>query len=67
MRSGCLRRSVERIAREEGLDVLGWRDTPVRMADAIGRQARATQPYIEQIFIAKPQDMTQDSWNASST
>ncbi len=36
---------VERIAREEGLTVLGWRDTPVR-ADAIGRHARATQPYI---------------------
>jgi len=27
---------VERIAKEEGLTVLGWRDTPVR-ADAIGR------------------------------
>ena len=39
---------VERIAREEGLTVLGWRDTPV---NAIGRQARATQPYIEQVFL----------------
>ena len=29
---------LERIAREEGLDVLGWRDTPVD-ADAIGRVA----------------------------
>jgi len=43
---------VERIAREEGLTVLGWRDTPLH-GDAIGRQARATQPYIEQIFIQK--------------
>jgi glutamate synthase (NADPH) large chain len=42
---------LERIAREEGLTVLGWRDTPVN-ADAIGRIARASQPYIEQIFIA---------------
>ncbi len=42
---------VERIAREEGLYVLGWRDTPVN-SDAIGRHARATQPYIEQIFVA---------------
>ena len=41
---------VERIAREEGLTVLGWRDTPLD-GDAIGRQARATQPYIEQIFL----------------
>src|SRR4029077_11452338 len=43
---------VERVAREEGLTVLGWRDTPLH-GDAIGRQARATQPYIEQVFLAK--------------
>ncbi|HLH38443.1 MAG TPA: glutamate synthase large subunit [Bryobacteraceae bacterium] len=42
---------VEAAAREQGLKVLGWRDTPVRV-DAIGRQARATQPYIEQLFLA---------------
>ena len=52
---------VERIAREEGLSVLGWRDTPLH-GDAIGRQARATQPYIEQIFIGKPEEMTQDQF-----
>src|SRR5882724_11264198 len=50
---------VERIAREEGLTVLGWRDTPVN-ADAIGRQARATQPYIEQVFLRPPAGMTGD-------
>ena len=43
---------LERIAREERLSVLGWRDTPVN-ANAIGRQARASQPYIEQIFIRR--------------
>jgi glutamate synthase (NADPH) large chain len=42
---------VEHAAREQGLRVLGWRDTPVN-GDAIGRQARVTQPYIEQIFVA---------------
>jgi len=50
---------LERIAREEGLAVLGWRDTPVN-ADAIGRIARASQPYIEQIFIRGAAAMTQD-------
>src|SRR5882724_6172936 len=50
---------LERIAREEGLTVLGWRDTPVN-ADAIGRIARASQPYIEQIFIRGAAAMTQD-------
>ena len=50
---------VERIARDEGLKVLGWRDTPLNV-DAIGRTARATQPYIEQVFVGAPEGMTQD-------
>jgi glutamate synthase (NADPH/NADH) large chain len=50
---------VERIAQEEGLTVLGWRDTPVH-ANAIGRHARATQPYIEQVFIRAAAGMSQD-------
>jgi glutamate synthase domain-containing protein 2/glutamate synthase domain-containing protein 1/glutamate synthase domain-containing protein 3 len=40
----------ERIVAEEGLSVLGWRDMPV-YASAIGRVARASQPYIQQLFI----------------
>jgi len=44
---------LERIAREEGINVLGWRDTPVN-GDAIGREARASQPYIEQLFVSRP-------------
>ena len=51
---------LERIASEEGLTVLGWRDTPVN-ADAIGRLARASQPYIQQIFIAAPAGMDRDA------
>src|SRR3954471_10474480 len=47
---------LERIVGEEGLSVLGWRDTPVNR-DAVGRIARASQPYIEQIFIRCPQAM----------
>jgi len=50
---------LERIAREEGLEVLGWRDTPVD-ADAIGRLARASQPYIQQVFVAPRKHMEQD-------
>ena len=42
----------ERIAREEGLTVLGWRDTPTD-GDAIGRVARNSQPYIQQIFLGR--------------
>ena len=41
---------LERIVREEGLTVVGWRDTPC-FASAIGRVARGSQPYIQQIFV----------------
>jgi glutamate synthase domain-containing protein 1 len=52
---------LERIAQEEGLKLLGWRDTPVN-GDAIGREARATQPYIEQLFVARPEGMNEDAF-----
>ena len=52
---------LERIVREEGLSVLGWRDTPVD-GNAIGRHARASQPYIEQIFVGRPADLNEDAF-----
>jgi glutamate synthase domain-containing protein 2/glutamate synthase domain-containing protein 1/glutamate synthase domain-containing protein 3 len=51
---------LERVVREEGLSVLGWRDTPIA-ADAIGRIARVSQPYIEQLFIGRQPGMDQDA------
>src|SRR5579862_7212316 len=51
----------ERIAQDEGLTVLGWRDTPVN-GDAIGREARASQPYIEQFFVARPREMEEEAF-----
>jgi glutamate synthase (NADPH/NADH) large chain len=51
----------ERIAQEEGLSVLGWRDTPVN-GDAIGREARASQPYIEQLFLGRPAGLDEESF-----
>src|SRR4051812_49143873 len=50
---------LERIIAEEGLTVLGWRDTPIE-GSAIGRVARNSQPYIEQIFVARAKGMTED-------
>ena len=52
---------LERIVREEGLTVLGWRDTPV-YASSIGRVARASQPYIQQIFVGRPSGMDEDAF-----
>jgi glutamate synthase domain-containing protein 2/glutamate synthase domain-containing protein 1/glutamate synthase domain-containing protein 3 len=50
---------MERVVGEEGLTVLGWRDIPTDGA-AIGRIARGTQPYIQQIFIGHRPGMTAD-------
>jgi glutamate synthase (NADPH) large chain len=52
---------LERIVREEGLSVLGWRDTPVD-GDAIGRVARQSQPYIQQIFVGAPAGLDEDAF-----
>ena len=52
---------LEKISREEGLSVLGWRDAPVQV-DAIGRVARASQPYIEQFFVGRPASLTSDQF-----
>jgi len=52
---------LERIIREEGLTLLGWRDTPV-YASAIGRVARASQPYIQQIFMRCSPGMDEDAF-----
>ena len=51
----------ERIAQEEGLTVLGWRDTPIN-GDAVGREARASQPYIEQLFVSRPAGLDEDGF-----
>jgi glutamate synthase (NADPH/NADH) large chain len=52
---------LERIVREEGLALLGWRDTPVD-GSAVGRVARVSQPYIQQIFVGCPVGLTEDAF-----
>ena len=41
-----------RSSSEEGARLLGWRDVPVK-SDAIGVQARKTEPFMRQVFIAR--------------
>jgi glutamate synthase (NADPH/NADH) large chain len=43
--------AVERLAREEGLAVLGWREVPTT-ASLVGASARACQPRFRQLFVA---------------
>ena len=52
---------LERIIREEGLTLLGWRDFPT-YASAIGRVARASQPYVQQIFVGRPDALDEDAF-----
>ena len=49
-----LKTGIERIADLEHLDVLGWRDVPVR-PDELGTLARNAMPAFEQIFLASRQ------------
>ncbi len=43
--------AVQRIAADEGLRVLGWRDVPTT-PELLGRTARSTLPVIRQVFVA---------------
>jgi glutamate synthase domain-containing protein 2/glutamate synthase domain-containing protein 1/glutamate synthase domain-containing protein 3 len=52
---------LERIVREEGLALLGWRDTPCD-GTAVGRVARVSQPYIQQIFVRCPAEMDENAF-----
>ena len=45
--------SLERIAAEEGLSVLGWRDLPTDDS-TIGTSARRVMPHFAQLFLADP-------------
>jgi glutamate synthase (NADPH/NADH) large chain len=51
----------ERMVQAEGLTLLGWRDTPVN-GNLIGREARASQPYIEQLFVGRTEGMTEEAF-----
>ncbi|WP_372592694.1 glutamate synthase large subunit [Actinotalea sp.] len=45
--------AIDAIVREEGLDVLAWRDVPVT-ADLVGPTARATMPAFRHLVVADP-------------
>jgi glutamate synthase domain-containing protein 2/glutamate synthase domain-containing protein 1/glutamate synthase domain-containing protein 3 len=50
------RASVENIAAEEGLEVLGWREVPTDPDGAeIGMTALGCMPYMTQLFVAAPE------------
>ncbi|EGL83965.1 ferredoxin-dependent glutamate synthase [Caldalkalibacillus thermarum TA2.A1] len=50
---------VERIVAEEGHSVLGWRTVPVEN-HFLGQRAKAAQPFIRQVFIARGEAITDE-------
>ncbi|TRU70919.1 MAG: glutamate synthase large subunit [Microcystis viridis Mv_BB_P_19951000_S69] len=53
------RQEFEKIAAEEGLKVLGWRDVPTDNS-SLGNSARYTEPFIEQVFIERDANLSDD-------
>ncbi|WP_420812326.1 glutamate synthase large subunit [Nocardioides gilvus] len=47
------RAAVEKIAAEEGLEVLGWREVPV-VPESLGATARSVMPTFVQLFVSAP-------------
>ncbi|MDJ0350851.1 glutamate synthase large subunit [Cryobacterium sp. PH29-G1] len=45
-----IKRAISRIADEESLTILGWREVPVHPED-LGSQARSNMPAIQQLFV----------------
>ncbi|MEM6611268.1 MAG: glutamate synthase-related protein [Cyanobacteria bacterium P01_C01_bin.72] len=50
---------IEKVVAGEGLEVLGWREVPVK-PEVLGQQARNYQPHIEQIVVASTKGLTGD-------
>ncbi|MGF6990900.1 glutamate synthase (NADPH/NADH) large chain [Lachnospiraceae bacterium PF1-21] len=48
----------EVIVEKEGMEFLGWRETPV-VAEVLGHKAKACMPYIMQGFIKKPKNVAE--------
>lgn len=51
-----IREAFEKLIRQEGQELLGWRPVPVDNS-VIGKTARETEPIIEQIFISRNQSL----------
>jgi glutamate synthase (ferredoxin) len=59
LRDDSARSAVEEACAAEGMGLGGWREVPV-VPGALGEQARATMPRIEQLVLLQPLGMTLD-------
>jgi len=51
-----------RVERSQSVGRSRARSDSASFGDAIGREARASQPYIEQFFVGRPDGMTEDDF-----
>ena len=54
---------ISQTVAEEGLVFLGWRDVPVDNSD-LGRAVLATEPVHRQLFVGRPDDITDEDEQA---
>ncbi len=52
-------RAFEKIVKEEGLKILGWRTVPTDNS-SLGATARASEPFVRQVFIARGRSLKDD-------
>src|SRR5215467_12629618 len=50
---------IESVIRDEGLELIGWRTVPTNNS-LLGLTARASQPFIRQVFISRSEDLVDD-------
>ena len=56
---GVIETAYENAARQEGLEVIGWRDVPVN-TDVLGDSVKVTEPIHRQCFIARGEDIADE-------
>ena len=52
-------RAFEKIVKEEGLKIIGWRTVPTDNR-SLGATAKATEPFVRQVFIARGRSLKED-------
>ena len=52
-------RAFEKIVKEEGLKIIGWRTVPTDNS-SLGATARASEPFVRQVFIARGRHLKDD-------
>src|SRR5207302_9454917 len=52
-------RAFEKIVKEEGLKIIGWRTVPTDNS-SLGATAKASEPFIRQVFIARGRSLKDD-------